>query len=59
MMFALAQKNGVPLPWASVEATRAAYAFSNLQSFLDLYYARRLPAGPGPLDFLADIRTTG
>jgi adenine deaminase len=39
MMFALAQKNGVPLPWASVEATRAAYAFSDLQSFLDLYYA--------------------
>ena len=39
MMFALAQKNGVPLPWASAEATRAAYAFSDLQSFLDLYYA--------------------
>lgn len=39
MMFALAQKNGVPLPWPSVEATRAAYAFTDLQSFLDLYYA--------------------
>lgn len=39
MMFALAQKNGVPLPWPSVEATRAAYAFKDLQSFLDLYYA--------------------
>lgn len=39
MMFALAQRNGVALPWASVEATRAAYAFTDLQSFLDLYYA--------------------
>lgn len=39
MMFALAQRNGVALPWDSVEATRAAYAFSDLQSFLDLYYA--------------------
>ena len=39
MMFALAQRNGVTLPWSSVEATRAAYAFSDLQSFLDLYYA--------------------
>lgn len=39
MMFALAQRNGVALPWTSVEATRAAYAFSDLQSFLDLYYA--------------------
>lgn len=39
MMFALAQRNGVPLPWPSVEATRAAYDFSDLQSFLDLYYA--------------------
>jgi len=39
MMFALAQRNGVALPWDSVEATRAAYDFSDLQSFLDLYYA--------------------
>ena len=39
MMFALAQRNKVALPWASVEETRAAYAFSDLQSFLDLYYA--------------------
>ncbi len=39
MIFALAQRNGVPLPYASVEALRAAYAFTNLQSFLDLYYA--------------------
>lgn len=39
MMFALAQRNGVALPWGSVEATRAAYDFSDLQSFLDLYYA--------------------
>ena len=39
MIFALAQRNGVKLPYASVEALRAAYAFTNLQSFLDLYYA--------------------
>ena len=39
LMFALAARNGVALPWASVEETRAAYAFSDLQSFLGLYYA--------------------
>ena len=39
MIFALAQRNGVSLPYASVEALRAAYAFTDLQSFLDLYYA--------------------
>ncbi len=38
-MFALAERNGVKLPYASVEAVRAAYAFDDLQSFLDLYYA--------------------
>ena len=39
LMFALAQRNGVSLPYASVEEVRAAYDFSDLQSFLDLYYA--------------------
>src|SRR6516225_1145690 len=39
MMFSLAAKHGVKLPYASVDAVRAAYAFSDLQSFLDLYYA--------------------
>ena len=39
MMFDLARRNGVALPYASVEAVRAAYDFSDLQSFLDLYYA--------------------
>lgn len=39
MMFQLAQRNAVALPWNSVEALRAAYDFSDLQSFLDLYYA--------------------
>jgi adenosine deaminase len=38
-MFALAERNQVALPWHSVEETRAAYAFADLQSFLDLYYA--------------------
>ena len=39
LIFALAARNGVKLPYASVEALRAAYAFTNLQSFLDIYYA--------------------
>jgi adenosine deaminase len=39
LMFALAQRNNVALPYDSVEAVRAAYAFSNLQDFLDIYYA--------------------
>ena len=39
LIFALAQRNGVALPYASVAALRAAYAFTDLQSFLDIYYA--------------------
>ena len=39
LIFALAKRNGVTLPYASVEALRAAYAFTDLQSFLDIYYA--------------------
>jgi len=39
LIFALAQRNSVALPYASVEALRAAYAFTDLQSFLDIYYA--------------------
>lgn len=39
LIFALAKRNGVALPYADVAALRAAYAFTNLQSFLDLYYA--------------------
>ena len=39
LIFALAQRNGVQIPYASVEELRSAYAFSNLQSFLDIYYA--------------------
>ena len=39
LIFALAQRNDVRLPYASVEALRSAYAFNNLQSFLDIYYA--------------------
>jgi len=37
-MFALAQRNDVYLPFRSVEDARAAYEFSSLQSFLDIYY---------------------
>ena len=39
MVFALAAKHGVRLPYPSVEALRAAYSFTDLQSFLDIYYA--------------------
>jgi adenosine deaminase len=39
LIFALAQRNGVKLPYASVEALRMAYAFTDLQSFLYIYYA--------------------
>jgi adenosine deaminase len=39
MMFALAGKHGVKLPYADVEAVRRAYQFNNLQEFLDIYYA--------------------
>ena len=39
LIFALAQRNGVSLPYASVEVLRKAYAFTDLQSFLDIYYA--------------------
>ncbi len=38
MMFALAQRGGVELAFESVDAIRAAYEFSNLQDFLDIYY---------------------
>lgn len=37
-MFEFGRRNRVALPFASVEEVRAAYAFSNLQDFLDIYY---------------------
>ena len=39
LIFALARRNGIQLPYASVDELRRAYAFTNLQSFLDIYYA--------------------
>jgi adenosine deaminase len=39
LMFALARRNAITLPNASIDELRAAYDFHNLQSFLDLYYA--------------------
>ncbi len=39
LIFALAERNQVAIPYASIEALRAAYAFTDLQSFLDIYYA--------------------
>jgi adenosine deaminase len=38
LMFELARRNGVGLPYADADAVRRAYRFSNLQSFLDVYY---------------------
>jgi adenosine deaminase len=38
LMFALAARNGIALPYASVEALRRAYQFTQLQDFLDIYY---------------------
>src|SRR5450756_725705 len=39
LVFALAERNGIRLPFADVEDLRHRYAFTDLQSFLDLYYA--------------------
>jgi len=39
LMFALARRNGIPLPYPDEAALRGAYVFDDLQSFLDLYYA--------------------
>jgi len=39
LMFALAKRNGIAIPFASIEDVRAAYNFSRLQDFLDIYYA--------------------
>ncbi len=38
LMFRLARRNAIALPFGSVEAVRNAYKFSNLQDFLDIYY---------------------
>lgn len=39
LMFAIAERNGVELPFHSAAEVRQAYRFSDLQSFLDIYYA--------------------
>jgi adenosine deaminase len=39
LMFAIARRNKVDIPYHSAEEVRAAYRFSNLQDFLDIYYA--------------------
>ncbi len=50
LMFALAERNGIALPYPDVDAVRAAYSFSDLQSFLDIYYA-----GAGVLQTVQDF----
>ena len=42
LIFAMAQRNKVALPYPSVQALREAYVFDNLQSFLDIYHAGTL-----------------
>ena len=37
-MFELAKRNGIELPYQSADEVRAAYEFTDLQSFLDIYY---------------------
>jgi adenosine deaminase len=37
LMFALARRNGISLPYESVDALRRVYQFSNLQDFLEIY----------------------
>ena len=39
LIFALAERNGIQLPYADLDELRARYEFTDLQSFLDLYYA--------------------
>jgi len=39
LMFALAQKNTIALPYQTIEEVKRAYNFTSLQSFLDIYYA--------------------
>lgn len=39
LAFAIAERNGLALPYSSVDELRAAYRFANLQEFLDVYYA--------------------
>ena len=38
LLFELAERNGVKLRFGSIEELRAAYDFTDLQSFLDIYY---------------------
>lgn len=51
LMFALAKRNKVEIPFQSIDEVRAAYSFSRLQDFLDIYYA-----GAGVLQTEEDFR---
>ncbi|MBU0925004.1 adenosine deaminase, partial [bacterium] len=39
MMFSFAKKNNIQIPYKNIEDVKKAYNFSNLQTFLDIYYA--------------------
>ena len=51
LMFSLAKRNKVDIPFRTVDEVRAAYSFSRLQDFLDIYYA-----GAGVLQTEEDFR---
>ena len=42
LMFALAKRNGLDMPYPDVQTLREAYVFDNLQDFLDIYHAGTL-----------------
>src|SRR3954465_1476643 len=39
LIFEMSRRNAIAIPYKSIDELRGAYAFSNLQSFLDIYYA--------------------
>ena len=51
VMLTLAARNGITLPWPDVASLRRAYAFADLQAFLDVYYC-----GAGALQTVEDFR---
>lgn len=54
LMLEIARRNRVKLPYATARQVKKAYEFTNLQSFLDLYYAATRPAGTHGASFLSN-----
>jgi adenine deaminase len=55
LMFTLADRNNITLPYTSVEEIQRAYQFSDLQSFLDIYYTGNNITLPGCSHFWISI----